>query len=98
MTEIKLKEIIEIAQKRWKIDDYFIIHRYGSIKASENIVLILVASQHRKDSIESLSFIIDWLKIKAPFWKKEISKDGELWIEQKKDDVLRAKRHNFNID
>ena len=97
MNEFQLKQIVKIVKKHWKIDDCLIIHRFGKILVGEDIVLILVASKHRKDSIESIEYIIDWLKIKATFWKKEVTKDGEFWVNQKKSDILKAKKHNFSI-
>ena len=50
-------------------------------------VIVMVSSQHRKDSLEATSYIIDWLKIKSPFWKKEIYNDSEKWVEQNKKDL-----------
>ena len=57
--------------KKYLIDDYLVVHRYGRIKPKENIVLIVVASQHRKESFRFGEALMDWLKVKATFWKKE---------------------------
>ena len=98
MTVHQLNNIVKIAKENWKIDDYLIMHRYGKINIGENIVLILVASQHRNDSLRSVEYIIDWLKVKATFWKKELTNKGYFWVSQKKDDIIRARKHNFKIN
>ena len=58
-----------------------VVHRYGRLETGENIVLVVVIAMHRKAAFEAASFLIDWLKTKAPFWKKEIRASGEHWIE-----------------
>lgn len=98
MTKVQLTQLMESVKKKWVIDDYLIIHRFGKVDIGENIVLVLVASKHRKDSIESVEFIIDWLKVKATFWKKELTNKGYFWVSQKKDDIIRARKHNFKIN
>lgn len=98
MTKKQIKEIIFYSNKKWKLDDLLIIHRYGRIEVEENIVLILLASQHRKDSLESLEFIIDWLKVKATFWKKEETLNGNFWVKEKKSDLKRINKYNFKYD
>tara|TARA_A100001015_G_C14833924_1_gene649721 strand:+ start:156 stop:611 length:456 start_codon:yes stop_codon:yes gene_type:complete len=91
----QIKNIIKIAERNWKIDDYLIIHRYGKINIGENIVLILVASQHRNDSLRSVEYIIDWLKVKAPFWKKETSEDSTFWVPQKNVDIKKIAKYKL---
>ena len=71
MTEIKIKEIEIFATKKWKLDKCIIIHRYGKIKPGENIVYVGTATQHRNNAFKACEFIIDYLKVKAPFWKIE---------------------------
>jgi molybdopterin synthase catalytic subunit len=92
MTKKEIKVIIDHVKNNWKIDDFLIIHRFGKIFVAENIVLILIASKHRKDSLESLEYVIDWLKVKATFWKKEITEKGEFWVDQKKSDIEKIKK------
>ncbi len=93
MTRIQLLKCIKKAKEKWAINDLLIIHRFGKIRIGENIVLILTASDHRKDSIESLEYIIDWLKVKATFWKKEKTTNGDFWLSQKNEDIKRSKKY-----
>ena len=95
MTFYQLKEIIKGVKKNWKINDYLIIHRHGEIDIGENIVLILVASQHRSESLKSLEYIIDWLKVKATFWKKEISEGNTSWVSQNDEDKKKIKKYEL---
>ena len=66
--------------------------KFGKLKIGEKIVLIAVASKHREESLESIEFIINWLKIKATFWKKEISNDNTTWVKQKESDIEKVKK------
>ncbi len=86
MTEKSLAGIIEQAQARWAITDALIIHRVGELKPLDQIVLVLVASAHRKDAFFACEFIMDFLKTEAPFWKKEQTPTGERWVEAKASD------------
>ena len=97
MTKFQLSRIIEEAKAKWDIDDIIIIHRFGRLKIGENIVLIAVASKHREESLKSVEFIINWLKIKATFWKKEISNDNTTWVKQKKSDIDKVKKYNTSF-
>lgn len=82
MTEKKLAEIEDIARQRWPLEDVLIIHRYGRMEASENIVLVVTASAHRKAAFESAEFLMDYLKTKAPFWKLEEDDQGQgKWVD-----------------
>ena len=86
MAIFQTKKIIKNLKKKYKIIDYLFIHRFGKIRPVENIMLILVSSEHRKQSFEFLEELIDWLKIKVTFWKKEhFSKNSE-WVSQKESD------------
>ncbi len=71
MAEKKLEEVEMIANKKWKLNNCIIIHRYGKIKPGEKIVYIATSAEHRKNAFKSCEFIIDYLKTKAPFWKLE---------------------------
>ena len=86
MALVQIKKIINKLIKKHLIDDYLVIHRYGKVKPGENIVLIVVASKHRKESFRFGEQLMDWLKVKATFWKKEIYADGSEWVNQKKTD------------
>ena len=83
MTEKTLIKIELNAKSRWSLEDVFIIHRVGKLLPSDPIVAVVVASQHRKNAFEACEFIIDFLKTDAPFWKKEISDQDELWVENR---------------
>lgn len=88
MTEKQLADIEAEAQARWPLDATLIIHRYGELKPGERIVMVACASAHREAAFEACHFLIDWLKTKAPFWKKEHARSGGKWVEAKdKDDV-----------
>ena len=70
------------AEKKWNLDYCYIIHRYGTLKAGESIVMVITCSKHRKEAYAANQYIIDWLKINAPFWKKEIFENEAKWVEQ----------------
>jgi molybdopterin synthase catalytic subunit len=86
MTEKSLAGIIEQAQARWQVADALIVHRVGVLKPLDQIVLVLVASVHRKDAFLACEFMMDYLKTEAPFWKKEQTPSGERWVEAKASD------------
>ena len=86
MTEKSLAGIIEQAQIRWQVADALIVHRLGELKPLDQIVLVLVASAHRKDAFSACEFMMDYLKTEAPFWKKEQTPSGERWLEAKASD------------
>ena len=86
MTEKQLRSIAEEAMRRWQVKDYTIIHRVGELAASEQIVFVGVAAEHRHSAFAAAEFIMDYLKTRAPFWKKEITSDGERWLEMKQSD------------
>ena len=88
MTEKQLKLIEEEAHQRWSLEASLIIHRYGELSPGESIVLVITASCHRKEAFESCEFLIDWLKTKAPFWKKEHTPNGAQWVQAKFNDEL----------
>ena len=88
MTEKVLLSIESLAMNRWHLDDVYIVHRYGKLKAGEPIVGIIVFAKHRKDAFEACHFIIDFLKTDAPFWKKEITSQQSYWVDAKKIDEV----------
>jgi len=87
MTEQSLTDIAKQAQQRWPIDDIAIIHRIGHLEPSDPIVMVATLSTHRKAAFHAAEFIMDYLKMDAPFWKKEITKDGEEWVASKNSDA-----------
>jgi len=92
MTEKMLEKINLEAKNRWKLIDSIIIHRYGKLYPGDQIVLVATFSEHRKDALEACEFLIDWLKTKAPFWKLEMSNNGETWVKEKNSDLEAAKK------
>lgn len=82
MTERHLQSICNVAQKKWDIIDVLVIHRVGVIQPGDPIVLVAVWSSHRKQAYEANRFIMEDLKSKAPFWKKERLFKGERWVER----------------
>jgi molybdopterin synthase catalytic subunit len=92
MTESSIKRIVEEAQSRWQVMDCTVIHRYGELKPSDQIVLVAVASAHRGDAFAACEFIMDYLKTRAPFWKKEHRPEGARWVEARAADDDAAER------
>ena len=86
MTEKSLESIVEQAKNRWAIEDALVVHRVGELKPLDKIVLVLVASAHRKDAFAACEFMMDYLKTEAPFWKKEQTPSGERWVEARDSD------------
>ncbi len=86
MALFQTKKIIKNLKKKYKITDYLLIHRYGKIRPGENILLILVSSEHRKQSFRFSEELIDWLKVKVTFWKKEHFSENSEWVSQKETD------------
>ena len=76
----QFKKIIEKTKSKWKLIDCLIIHRYGKLTVNNKIVLVSCFSEHRKDSFESCSYIMDYLKKDAPFWKKEFYNNKSEWL------------------
>ena len=92
MTERMLAKIEAEAVERWDLDACLIIHRYGPLKPGDQIVLAITASAHRKAAFEANEFLMDWLKTKAPFWKRESGAHGDKWVEAKASDNDAADR------
>jgi len=92
MTEKMLTEIEAEAHSRWPLHDTLIIHRYGRLEPGDNIVLVVATSAHRDAAFDACRFLIDWLKTKAPFWKKEESQDGSKWVEARDSDTEAASK------
>jgi molybdopterin synthase catalytic subunit len=86
MTEKALSAIEAEAKARWDIFEVVMIHRVGQLKPQDQIVLVAVSSAHRRDAFLACEFMMDYLKTQAPFWKKELTHDGERWVETKASD------------
>ncbi|WP_208348032.1 molybdopterin synthase catalytic subunit MoaE [Pseudaestuariivita rosea] len=86
MTEKALQKIVDQANERWSLADVLVIHRYGKMAPGDQIMMVATASAHRQDAFEAAQFLMDYLKSRAPFWKKEITQDGETWVESKAQD------------
>jgi molybdopterin synthase catalytic subunit len=92
MTERAIEKIVEEARARWQVMDCTVIHRYGALQPAEQIVLVAVASAHRGDAFAACEFIMDFLKTRAPFWKKEQTAAGARWVEARSSDDAAAER------
>ena len=92
MTEKALNAIVEEAKQRWEIIDAAVIHRVGKLQPTDQIVLVIVASEHRKMAFLACEFIMDYLKTRAPFWKKEMTTAGEKWVDAKRSDDIATTR------
>jgi molybdopterin synthase catalytic subunit len=92
MTEKALAEIVAQARARWEVIDATVIHRIGELAPGDNIVLVIVASAHRGDAFAACEFIMDYLKTRAPFWKKEETPAGSRWVEARESDDASAAR------
>ena len=92
MTEKALAALVEDAASRWILLDATVIHRVGRLLPGDPIVLVAVASQHRGEAFAACEFIMDYLKTRAPFWKKEETAEGERWVEARASDDAAALR------
>ena len=92
MTEQEIDNIIKQAEARWPLQGLRVIHRVGRLLPEENIVFVGTASAHRAPAFESAAFIMDYLKTNAPFWKKEESKTGSVWVDARQVDETALKK------
>ena len=74
------------AMRRWSLGDVLVLHRFGEMRAGDRIMMVATAARHRKDAFEAAEFLMDYLKSRAPFWKKEYAADGASWVAAKSDD------------
>ena len=86
MTERAIGKIAEEAKERWSLGDVLVIHRYGPMQAGERIMMVATAAPHRVDAFEAAEYLMDYLKSRAPFWKKEVTAEGANWVDAKDDD------------
>jgi molybdopterin synthase catalytic subunit len=92
MTEKALAQIVDDAMARWKLLDATVIHRVGELRPTDQIVLVVVTSAHRGDAFAACEFLMDYLKTRAPFWKKEETPAGARWVEARTSDDEAAAR------
>ena len=92
MTERALEDIVAEASRRWDIYDLRVIHRIGDLAPRDQIVLVAVASAHRGEAFAACEFVMDYLKTRAPFWKREQTPDGARWVEARESDDQAAAR------
>jgi molybdopterin synthase catalytic subunit len=92
MTEKALAKIVDEAIARWRVIDVTVVHRVGELRPTDQIVLVVVTSAHRGDVFAACEFLMDYLKTRAPFWKKEQTPAGARWVEARSSDDDAAER------
>ena len=92
MTESALEKIVAEAKSRWDIYDALVVHRIGRLRPTDQIVLVVVASAHRGAAFQACEFLMDYLKTRAPFWKKEQTQQGTRWVDARAADDAAADR------
>ncbi|MGC9418181.1 MAG: molybdenum cofactor biosynthesis protein MoaE [Rhodovulum sp.] len=86
MTERALQKIADEATRRWALRDCLVIHRYGPMAPGDTIMMVATAAPHRADAFAAAEFLMDYLKSRAPFWKKEFGADGTSWVAARDED------------
>jgi molybdopterin synthase catalytic subunit len=92
MTEKAIEAIVEQARARWEVAEILVIHRIGTLKPLDQIVLVVVTSGHRGEAFAACEFVMDYLKTEAPFWKKESTPAGERWVDAREADEAARSR------
>jgi molybdopterin synthase catalytic subunit len=92
MTEKELEKIVAEAKARWKVIDVLVVHRVGELRPADQIVLVVVTGAHRGEAFAACEFVMDYLKTRAPFWKKEQTPQGTRWVEARESDDQAAQR------
>lgn len=92
MTVKAIESIAAQAAERWSLADVLVIHRYGLLRATDPIMMVATASKHRADAFAAADFLMDYLKSRAPFWKKETTGDGAAWVAAKDEDEVALDR------
>tara|TARA_B110000977_G_scaffold183796_1_gene246768 strand:+ start:288 stop:731 length:444 start_codon:yes stop_codon:yes gene_type:complete len=92
MTQKALSQMAEQAQERFSLGDVLVIHRYGRLVPGEMIMMVATAARHRKDAFEAATFLMDYLKSRAPFWKREVSASGAAWVASTDEDEAALSR------
>jgi len=86
MTEAAILAMVDQATARWQLADCLVIHRYGNLAPQAPIMMVATAAAHRADAFAAAEFLMDYLKSRAPFWKKEVSASGATWVAAKDED------------
>ena len=86
MTERAITAIMDEARTRWSLTDALVIHRHGRLSVGEVIMMVATAAPHRAHAFAAAEYLMDYLKSRAPFWKKEVGADGTTWVAAKDDD------------
>lgn len=92
MTEKAIAAIMDQARARWSLADALVIHRYGRLAVGEVIMMVATAARHRADAFQAAEFLMDYLKSRAPFWKREVTEGGADWVEARDVDEAALKR------
>jgi molybdopterin synthase catalytic subunit len=92
MAEAEIQRHVEEARSRWPLSGVTVVHRYGRLQPGENIVLVVATSSHREAAFAAAEFLMDYLKVSAPFWKKEERAGGDGWVEARHTDAVAAER------
>ncbi|WP_103332279.1 molybdenum cofactor biosynthesis protein MoaE [Pseudotabrizicola formosa] len=92
MTERAIAAIMEEARSRWALVDALVIHRHGRLAGGEMIMMVATAAPHRADAFAAAEFLMDYLKSRAPFWKKELGPEGATWVAAKDEDEAALRR------
>ncbi len=92
MTERAIGRMVETAIRRWSLADCLVIHRHGEMRKGEVIMMVATAARHRADAFAAAEFLMDYLKSRAPFWKKELTEDGAEWVAAKEADEEALRR------
>jgi molybdopterin synthase catalytic subunit len=99
MVEAEVERVVAEAERRWPLQGITVVHRFGRIAPGETIVLVATASEHRRAAFEAAAFLMDFLKTRAPFWKREHLADGRLgdWVEATGEDASAAERWTDDV-
>lgn len=97
MTEKALEDIVSEAKSRWPLQAVRVIHRVGRLTPGDPVVLVIVASAHRRDAFLACDFLMDYLKTRAPFWKKEQTASGDYWVSERLSDQQDASRWSSSV-
>jgi molybdopterin synthase catalytic subunit len=92
MTETAITEMAQTALDRFDLGDVLVIHRFGRLKVGEQIMMVATAAPHRRDAFAAAEFLMDYLKSRAPFWKREITFDGATWVAAQTEDEVALER------
>jgi len=92
MAEIEMSRHVAAAERRWRLIGVRVVHRYGRLEPGENIVLVVTAAERRQDAFAAAEFLMDYLKTRAPFWKRVERADGSAWVAARDTDEEAAER------